>query len=309
MTIPTAETLFSLAGVEEHRQDRTRRIGTVLGNRIEASAEYDEALTYAVAHHLLEGAEHAARNQDAESLAWYRQSEAADFHDLTTDTEVGRCLIVQPERAELLQSPLSETAYYLLRPDSARASDATLELVTRAIASATSHGFGPLLKQHSRVICLLDKRKLDETLHSWSLTRLPGTVFTDYTEHPEVLARDLIHEAAHNCLNNALAARQIKLPADVTFFSPWRGTPRPVFGFLHACWAFALTTLYAQKAQLSAGAQAADFFAAYFSRQHGQLMAASDSLTVALPFLADHEIRERIGVAVSTAVAAASVRA
>ncbi|MFP3989510.1 hypothetical protein U9R90_18915 [Streptomyces sp. E11-3] len=41
---------------------------------------------------------------------------------------------------------------------------------------------------------------------------------------------------------------------------------------------------------------------------HGPAGLVLVSLTVALPFLADHEIRERNGVAVSTAVTAASVR-
>ncbi|MFB7415017.1 HEXXH motif-containing putative peptide modification protein [Streptomyces sp. NPDC056121] len=97
----------------------------------------------------------------------------------------------------------------------------------RLPASATEHGFGTLLTLHASVICLFNRRRLDETLHGWARTRLPRTVFTDYTAHPEVLARDLIHEAAHNWLNDALAAYDVSLPADATFFSPWRGTPRP----------------------------------------------------------------------------------
>ncbi|MFF5010537.1 hypothetical protein ACFY3G_48055 [Streptomyces phaeochromogenes] len=70
-----------------------------------------------------------------------------------------------------------------------------------AAAPATEHGFGTLLAQHAPVICVLNRRRLDEILHNWALARLPGTVFTDYTAHPEVLARDLIHEAAHNWIN------------------------------------------------------------------------------------------------------------
>jgi hypothetical protein len=303
MTTPAAETPFSLAGVEEHRQDRTRRIAAVLCNRMEASAEYDEALTYAVAHHLLEGAEQAARDQDARSLAWYRQIEAAELHDLTTDTEVGRCLIVQPERAELLQSQLSETAYYLLRPESVRASDSALELVTQAIVSATSHGFGPLLREHARVVCLLDKRQCDETLHSWSLTRLPGTVFTDYTQHPEVLARDLIHEAGHNWLNNALDARHVRLPSDATFFSPWRGAKRPAFGFLHACWAFPLTMLYTAKVLKGTSGDLYRFLVADFDHQRSLLASTVADHNRALSLVGDDGLRLRLAASHQQALA------
>ncbi|MFI1742579.1 aKG-HExxH-type peptide beta-hydroxylase [Streptomyces sioyaensis] len=78
------------------------------------------------------------------------------------------------------------------------------------------------------VVCLLEHRDLADTLFRWSITRLPGTVFTDYTNHPVVLARDLIHEAGHQWLNDALALAQAVLPDEVTFYSPWRATQRPV---------------------------------------------------------------------------------
>jgi HEXXH motif-containing protein len=84
-------------------------------------------------------------------------------------------------------------------------------------------------------------RKLDDILHSWSITRRPGTVFSDFTDESAVLGRELVHEAGHHWLNDALSATSSTIPAEVTFHSPWRGTMRPVFEFLHACWAFPLT--------------------------------------------------------------------
>jgi hypothetical protein len=36
------------------------------------------------------------------------------------------------------------------------------------------------------------RRHRPSALHNSALTRLPGTVFTDYTAQPELLARDLI---------------------------------------------------------------------------------------------------------------------
>jgi hypothetical protein len=211
--------------------------------------------------------------------------------------------MINPRSADLLRSEISETAYYLVGPDSSPAPPEAHGLVRAATASATEHGFGTLLTQHAPVICLLNRRRLDETLHSWALTRLPGTVFTDYTAHPEVLARDLIHEAAHNWLNDALAVYDVSLPAEVTFFSPWRGTRRSLFGFLHACWAFALTVLYVREARRSATGAVVPFLDAHLRQQAVQFAAAAECLDQALSYVPANEIRDRIGRAVGKVVA------
>jgi hypothetical protein len=287
------EALLALGGIADHQHLRTSRITPVLGNRLGSSA-----LDYAVAHHLLEGAEHAARARDGARLAWYRRTTVRDL----THLSAGPHIVLNPRTADLLRSEISETAYYLVGPDTSPAPPEALGLVRAAIASATEHGFGTLLTQHAPVICLLHRRRLDETLHSWALTRLPCTVFTDYTAHPEVLARDLIHEAAHNWLNDALAAHDVRLPTDVTFFSPWRGTDRPVFGFLHACWAFSLTVLYTREARHSATDAVAPFLDTHLRHQAVQFAAATDQMEQALSYVTAHEIRERIGRAVDNVV-------
>ncbi|MGW2603599.1 aKG-HExxH-type peptide beta-hydroxylase [Streptomyces mirabilis] len=128
-----------------------------------------------------------------------------------------------------------------------------------------------------------------------ALTRLPGTVFTDYTAHPEVLARDLIHDAAHNWLNDALAAYDVGLPADVTFFSPWRGTPLPVYGFLHACWAFSLTVLYARQAGCDATGAVVPFLDAHLRQQESRFASALDSLADALRDHVSHAVSKAVG--------------
>ncbi|MEU3535127.1 HEXXH motif-containing putative peptide modification protein [Streptomyces murinus] len=293
MSALSPEAPVALDGIADHQRLQTSRIASVLGNRLGSSA-----LDYAVAHHLLEGAEHAARARHADRLAWCRRTTVRDL----THLSAGPHLVLSPCPADLLRSEISETAYYLIGPDTNPAPPEALGLVGAAIASATEHGFGTLLTQHAPVVCLLNHRRLDETLHSWALTRLPGTVFTDYTAHPEVLARDLIHEAAHNWLNDALAAYNVSLPADVTFFSPWRGTPRPVYGFLHACWAFSLTVIYVRKARRSATGAVAPFLDAHLRQQAVQFAAAAECLDQALAYVPGNEIRERIGRAVGEVV-------
>ncbi|MCX2971677.1 MULTISPECIES: aKG-HExxH-type peptide beta-hydroxylase [Streptomyces] len=293
MSALSPEALVTLDGIAGHQRLRTSRIASVLGNRLGSSV-----LDYAVAHHLLEGAEHAARARDADRLDWYRRTTVGDLTHLSADPHI----VLNPRSAEMLRSEISETAYYLVGPDSSPAPPEAHGLVRAATASATEHGFGTLLTQHAPVICLLNRRQLDETLHSWALTRLPGTVFTDYTAHPEVLARDLIHEAAHNWLNGALAAHNVSLPADVTFFSPWRGTRRSVFGFLHACWAFSLTVLYVREARRSATGAAVPFLDTHLRQQAVKFAAITECLEQALSYVPANEIRERIGRAVGKVV-------
>ncbi|WP_051926381.1 aKG-HExxH-type peptide beta-hydroxylase [Streptomyces durhamensis] len=293
MSALSPEALVALCGIAGHQRQRTSHIASVLGNRLGSSA-----LDYAVAHHLLEGAEHAARARDADRLNWFRNATVQDL----TQLSAGPHIVLNPRPADLLHSEISETAYYLVGPDTAPASPETHGLVRAALASAAEHGFGTLLTQHAPVVCLLNRRRLDETLHSWALTRLPGTVFTDYTAHPEVLARDLIHEAAHNWLNDALTAHDVSLPADVTFFSPWRGTPRPIYGFLHACWAFSLTVLYARRARCGATGAVASFLDAHLRQQEGRFASVLDSLAEALSFVPTEAIRDRINRAVGGVV-------
>ncbi|AWK09974.1 HEXXH motif domain-containing protein [Streptomyces spongiicola] len=293
MSALSPEALVTVGGIADHQRLRTSRIASVLGNRLGSSA-----LDYAVAHHLLEGAEHAARTRDADRLTWYRNWTVRDLTHLSVDPH----LVLSPRPADLLCSEISETAYYLVGPDTAPATPEAQVIMRAALASATEHGFSRLLTQHAPVICLLKRRRLDETLHSWALTRLPGTVFTDYTAYPEVMARDLIHEAAHNWLNDALAANNVRLPADVTFFSPWRGTRRSVFGFLHACWAFSLTVLYVREARRSATDAVVPFLDTHLRQQAVQFAAATECLEQALSYVPANEIRERIGRAVGKVV-------
>ncbi|MFB6528968.1 HEXXH motif-containing putative peptide modification protein [Streptomyces sp. NPDC056399] len=293
MSALSPEALVALDGIADHQRQRTSRIASVLGNRLGSSA-----LDYAVAHHLLEGAEHAARARDADRLAWYRRTTVRDL----THLSAGPHIVLSPRPADLLRSEISETAYYLVGPDSTPAPREAHGLARAALASASEHGFGTLLTQHAPVICLLDRRRLDETLHSWALTRLPGTVFTDYTAHPEVLARDLIHEAAHNWLNDALAAHNVRLPAEVAFFSPWRATTRPVYGFLHACWAFSLTVLYTRQVRRDASEAVVPFLDAYLRQQENLLASVADSLAQALPYLSAAMLRDHVDRAVNRAL-------
>ncbi|WP_052069386.1 aKG-HExxH-type peptide beta-hydroxylase [Streptacidiphilus albus] len=304
MTTVLTSGSFMLPGLEQWRRARTEQIGEVLGTSFNTANPSGRPITHAIAHHLLEGAEQAAHDRDEDLFAWYRRTGTRDLAYLLATGAAGTSthLLLNPDHRDLLRSPLSETAYYLVRPDTAQAETVARDLLPAALDSAAEHGFGPLLEQHAPVICLLEHRDLADALFSWSITRLPGTVFTDYTDHHEILARDLIHEAGHHWLNDALALAAAELPEDVTFYSPWRRTERPVFGFLHACWAFSLTMIYSARALEHSGSAARTFLANYLTEQRSLLMDAVPTLTKAIGFIKDEAMRGRLASTVTAAM-------
>ena len=93
-------------------------------------------------------------------------------------------------------------------------------LAADAFATAADTGFGTLLAAHAVVVVLLRTKQLGQTLDSSTITPLPGTVFLDHVGESVVLARDFIHEAGHNWLNDALTATGTKIDDQATFCSP-----------------------------------------------------------------------------------------
>ncbi len=189
---------------------------------------------------------------------------------------------------------MSETAYYVIGADTTAAPGPLRELAAQACAIGADAGFTDLLADHAVVICLLRRMGLEDTLHSWAITRLPGTVFCDHTGHAAVLGRDLVHEAGHNWLNDALAATGSEIGAGETFYSPWRRTDRPAFGFLHACWAFPLTMIYTSRILDRTRGPVRGFLSAYL-RQQSELLASTEADHArALLLVSDEELRERL---------------
>ncbi|MFJ9693133.1 aKG-HExxH-type peptide beta-hydroxylase [Kitasatospora sp. NPDC101183] len=303
MPEPSTDQLFYLPGLQERKAERTRRIAELLGSSLGGHGPTGAAVAHAVAHHLLEGAEQAAANRNGDLLSWYRRTELRDLAYLaSTDSAGSAHLLLNPEDGHLLQSPLSETAYYLVAPETSVAPAALHELLATALDSARKHGFGGLVDQYAPIVCLLERRELRDTLFSWSITRLPGTVFTDYTSAPEVLARDLVHEAGHHWFNEALATASVSLPEDVTFHSPWRETERPAFGFLHACWAFSLTVIYSAAVLDSAPPPVQAFLRDYLAGQGRLLRAAVPNFGEAASLITSEQLRERVSGAVDAAL-------
>ncbi|MFD6183830.1 aKG-HExxH-type peptide beta-hydroxylase [Streptomyces goshikiensis] len=296
--------LFGLPPIDRLHHERTQRIHALI--RPEAQPPQPNTSTaadYCLAHHSLEGAEAAARAGDAATFDWYVAHPDAGATTSSIPTAVGTRMVVTPTLADLPRSPISETPYYVLGPGTEPAQPHLCNLATDAYASAARAGFGDLLAAHAVVLCLLRTKNLGETLDSWTISRLPGTVFMDHVDDPVVLARDLIHEAGHNWLNDALAATGCKISNTTHFHSPWKQTMRPAFGFLHACWAFPLTMLFTAHALNSTTGDLHRFLTAYLDQQRSLLAGTATDHACALELISDDGLRHRLAAAHRQALA------
>lgn len=302
--------IFDLPAIDRLHAARAQRIRDLL---VEAPMT-DEAspptgvmgLRYAISHHILEGAEAAGRAADRRAFTWYQGAASNWAADLYTATVVGPRIILAPGIEALRHSAISETPYFVLDPATRPADEYPTDLTLDAFAAAHEADFGNLLAGHAAVVCLLRGKPLGATLDSWTISRLPGTVFTDHVADPLVLARDLIHEAGHNWLNDAFTALHVKIDGDVSYFSPWKNTNRPAFGFIHACWAFPLTMIFTVEALTRAEGPAREFFRTYLRVQARLLAAASQDHDRALTLVPDVDLRDRLRTMYRAALALAS---
>ncbi|MFF2611719.1 MULTISPECIES: aKG-HExxH-type peptide beta-hydroxylase [Streptomycetaceae] len=287
--------LFDFPPTSRLHDERTAKIHTILSpGAPPRPTGLGPAADYCLAHHALEGAEAAARSGERAAFDWYTANPHADATAGSTPTVLGPRVVVAPDPAGLPRSPISETPYYVLGPGTEHAAPGLRTLVADAFTTADQTGFGPLLAAHAVVVVLLRAKQLGQTLISWTITRLPGTVFLDHTGDPAVLARDLIHEAGHNWLNDALAAAGCTFDDQAVFHSPWRESMRPAFGFLHACWAFPLTMLYTARVLEHTEGDVRAFLTAYLDQQRDLLAASAADHPRALELIHDEDLRERL---------------
>jgi hypothetical protein len=96
------------------------------------------------------------------------------------------------------------------------------------------------------VVVLFGNAQRDPLVHrSYTLGQLPATVFLERCESEIQLRESLVHEATHCWFNDALKSSGSNLESESrSFFSPWKGVPRPAFSFLHAVVAFATVSRF-----------------------------------------------------------------
>lgn len=299
---------FALASINDLHSSRTADIGRILWGTGFAypggTATENLGHDYAVAHHLLEGAEKAARGADQTTFAWYRAGTLSGDSRWRSEPNGASRIVLRPHISTLEQSSISETPYTVLSPSTRAAEPQHQQLVHDAVDIAARTGFGHLTNQHGSIVCLLRHRSVEQTLDSWTISRLPGTVFVDYTNAPTVLARDLIHEAGHNWLNDAFAASATTFDPAATFYSPWKATMRPAFGFLHACWSFPLMLLFISKIIDTEPAETRRYFHAYLRQQRTFLHSTQTDFPRALKLVRDNDLRERVADVYTAALTA-----
>lgn len=285
---------LDLGVIAAHRHDRAAVVLELLQpGHTPPPGDKALPLAYAVAHHRLEGAENAARRGDTTTLDWYRNTAGSALARLVHSSRLGPRIVIAPTEDQMIRGPHSDTPYYVLGRDTTRAAEPLAALTDDAFDHIAATGLDSLVEAHAAVICLTGRRRPDQTLRSFAITRLPATVFTDHTDDAAVLGRDFVHEAAHNWLNDALVALRVTIPDDKIYFSPWRGTERPAYGFLHACFAFPLTMIYAARTRPGTRARHAAL-TDHLRQQRAHLAAAQDDFNRAVKLIPDPGLRERL---------------
>ncbi len=137
----------------------------------------------------------------------------------------------------VLGRPVVSTPRGLRVPPRARAGTgsrrlaAALELLDRAWPEARE-----AVERHTRVIVPLT----EANTVSFSMPSRPGVSYINLTGKSLVdLADDLLHETAHHMLHVIEASGAlVNDDGEPRYVSPWRRSPRPVRGILHATWTF-----------------------------------------------------------------------
>ncbi len=110
--------------------------------------------------------------------------------------------------------------------------DAALELV-----SAT--GWRQRVDANVGLVVIIGDVVSGTQICSWTNPTILHTIHQDLIQSRLIMARDLVHEATHLALNNALESLDLKLDRDTpAYYSPWKKVDRPEFGFLHSIASF-----------------------------------------------------------------------
>ena len=152
-----------------------------------------------------------------------------------------------------------ETSPYLATATAFQAEQAMFQvLFSKASELLKEWGFAETTSNSVGVIITLREIGMLDASNSYTLSGVPGTMYSDVMKSPLRLAETLLHEATHNWLNDALAVFQAEGFQNEDFWSPWRHRKRPVYGIIQACLVFSKLTLLFAKAIRSDGVSSVD---------------------------------------------------
>lgn len=162
-----------------------------------------------------------------------------------------------------------------------------------AASTARRLGFETILSAGLGVAVKLDPQTDRDHLESYTVTALRGTIFLDLSKSVLRNGETLVHESAHNWLNAAFAALKEPLASTPTWWSPWRGTDRPLAGILHGIFAFGCVVEFLRRAILSGtgSAEDRDYARHQIENQRTRLELLATDLPSMLNHLRSQELR------------------
>lgn len=154
-------------------------------------------------------------------------------------------------------------------------------------------GYNNMLNMSLANIVLLENNNTPS--RSYTIKQFPMTIFTDYEENPIIFAENIIHEVGHCNLNDIFNSFNIDLDSNIYYYSPWKKTQRPLFGFLHAIWSFSVVTNYYKKIEekfLSDSDRAFVEFRIQYEKS--RLISSEQDLISACSYINNHVVKEYI---------------
>lgn len=141
-----------------------------------------------------------------------------------------------------VEDPRFDSPLFIVRRGAARDNRSPF---TAALAKLHGDAFFSDLCAVGAPLCIDLGMSTGSITHSFTVTELPGTVFSEHHPNAFINAENLVHEAAHGFLNAMLRVHGIALESQrARFWSPWKNSLRPLFGFLHACFAFSVVAIH-----------------------------------------------------------------
>ncbi|MEW2195347.1 aKG-HExxH-type peptide beta-hydroxylase [Streptomyces microflavus] len=224
--------------VAKGRQERRSRLLTALGNvapglrpRLQPLADTTDSWHHAVLAHLETNARLWAR-RDQENFT----SRVSGHLDALMATEPGP-KTVQAADCDLYEDAPYDSPCWLLRPDTplrplAQLYPGALELLH------SDPLFDEVIRIGAGVVVANGRIQAMSANNSWTLAGLDSSIFMDVPESPLRVAEAVLHEASHNLLFETVRTEGLPLPPEHAWYSPWKKTERPAYGFLHSVYAF-----------------------------------------------------------------------
>jgi len=217
----------------------------LLGDDVpDINCTYSQPSAYAALQHLFYRIKIASVNKDSSSIFdainnWKAMPEVI-LHNLK------RPIVIQREFCEIINDPNFESPLCLLRPELLlnKSNMDLLNYCVQVLELIQSLGFGYLIDNILGIIITLSNKGSVEATESYTLSAFPGTVFIDRVNEPVRFGELILHESAHNWLNDALSSLKEELPREKRYWSPWKKTERSVYGLLHAAFAFSQMIQY-----------------------------------------------------------------